>query len=280
MNIFEIDGKIGICDIGASSIEPTPFIEKLLNNTASILYGFEPNEIEFNKLQVSENKKFFKSGIGNGEKQILNICKAPGMTSILEPKLKYLSNFHNFDEWAKVVDKVEIETTKLDDIDFDQNIDFFKIDVQGYEAEIIKHGKKKLESALCVVVETSTVPIYEGEKPFWFIAQQLEELGFILHAFDHINTRAFKPLVFGNNPYIGLNHIFQLDCIFIKNIEDLSKYQDDELKKLALILFHCFGSYDLVHYLISELDKRHETNLIESYMKVLQGNTITLSKKY
>ena len=33
-----------ICDIGASACDPTNHIEDLLNNTKSLLYGFEPNK--------------------------------------------------------------------------------------------------------------------------------------------------------------------------------------------------------------------------------------------
>ena len=40
-----------ICDIGASSIDPTDHIDNLINNTNCILYGFEPNKTEFEKLK-------------------------------------------------------------------------------------------------------------------------------------------------------------------------------------------------------------------------------------
>ena len=39
-----------ICDIGASACDPTSHLEDLLNNTKSLLYGFEPNKDEYLKL--------------------------------------------------------------------------------------------------------------------------------------------------------------------------------------------------------------------------------------
>ena len=48
--LLKIETPIVICDIGASPVDPTPFIDDLINNTNSILYGFEPNEDEFKKL--------------------------------------------------------------------------------------------------------------------------------------------------------------------------------------------------------------------------------------
>ena len=47
--------KIFVCDIGASPCDPTEHIECLLENTNSFLYGFEPNEEEFKKLEITEN---------------------------------------------------------------------------------------------------------------------------------------------------------------------------------------------------------------------------------
>ena len=39
-----------ICDVGASACDPTSHLENLLNNTKSLLYGFEPNKDEYLKL--------------------------------------------------------------------------------------------------------------------------------------------------------------------------------------------------------------------------------------
>ena len=60
MKFIKNDSKIYICDIGASPCDPTDHIENLLNNTDSFLYGFEPNEEEFNKLEITDKKNFLK----------------------------------------------------------------------------------------------------------------------------------------------------------------------------------------------------------------------------
>ena len=58
------------------------------------LYGFEPNEEEFKKLYSTDKKKYFNYAVGNGQSETLNICAAPGMTSVLEPDIEYLELFH------------------------------------------------------------------------------------------------------------------------------------------------------------------------------------------
>ena len=229
-----------ICDIGASSIDPTDHIDNLINNTNCILYGFEPNKTEFEKLKETEKKKYFNYALGDGKKKELNICQGPGMTSFLRPNINYLRLFDWFEWGSKIIKTEELETKKLDDINFDHPINFFKIDVQGLESEIIENGLEKIKNSLLVEIETSPVPIYLDEKPFSHICGQLEKLDFSLHMFNKINTRCFKPTRLNNDIYSGLNHILQLDCVFIKNVQKLDSLETEDLKKLALILFYSY----------------------------------------
>ena len=251
--LIETERPIVICDIGASPIDPTIHIDNLINNTNCILYGFEPNKTEFEKLEETEKKKYFNYALGNGEKKKLNICQGPGMTSFLRPNINYLRLFDWFEWGSTIIKTEELETKKLDDINFDHPINFFKIDVQGLESEIIENGLEKIKNSLVIEIEASPVPIYLDEKPFSYICSQLEKLDFSLHMFNKINTRCFKPTILNNDIYSGLNHILQLDCVFIKNLQKLDSLETEDLKKLALILFFSYESYDLVDFLIEKI---------------------------
>lgn len=268
MNFLKNKNPIKICDIGASAIDKTDFIDNLTKNAYCNLIGFEPNDSEFEKIDKSNpNKKYYNFAIGDGSNKVLNICKSPGMTSFLEPDLEYLSKFHLFERLSKIQKSVEVKTKKLDEIQDD--IDFLKIDVQGYESEIIKYGQNKISNALVIQIETSPIPLYKNEKTFSYVISQLEELGFCLHMFNNINTRMFKPMLLNNNPYKGLHHLFQLDCVLIKDFSVIEKFDYEKLIKLILILFYSFKSYDLVYYLINILDKNHNTNFLNEYRKIL-----------
>ena len=98
------------------------------------------------------------------------------MSSFLEPDMDYLKNFHGFEEWSKILETVKVKTKKLSDIS--DKIDFLKIDVQGYESEIIKYGEDKIKDCLVLQLETSPTPLYKNEKTFSSIILQLENLGF------------------------------------------------------------------------------------------------------
>jgi len=267
-----------ICDIGASPVDPTPFIDELLKNVECFLYGFEPNEEEFKKLHSTDKKEYFNYAVGNGQIETLNICSASGMTSILEPDFEYLKLFHGFSDWAKVIKKVKVQTKKLNDVNFEKKIDFLKIDVQGYEYEVIKNGNNTIKDCLIIQLETSPIPLYKNEKSFAHICLQLENLGFQLHSFNKINTRCFKPMTLQNNIYSGLNHLFQLDCVFIKKLNLLDNLDLERLKKIALILFYSFGSYDLVDYIVSKISKLEKDEIIFEYRNLMKN--IKINKRY
>ena len=273
--------KINIFDIGASPCDPTKYIEELLENTNSHLYGFEPNEDEYNKLKHKEilNKRtYYNLAIGDGEEHVLNLCAYPGWTSFLKPNKNYISYFHNFENASKIIGKKKIPTKKLDEIDFDNNIDFLKIDVQGYESVVIKHGKNKIKNTLVLEVELSPVSLYLDEKKMSEVIPEIEKMGFNLNMFSKINTRTFKPMILGGNTGVGLNTLFQLDCVFVKNYEEILQMEVEELKKLILIMFYSYKSFDFVDYLITILDKKQSTNLITEYRNLIPS--LKIEKKY
>ena len=277
-NLINNETPLVICDIGASSVDPTAFIDELIKNVDCFLYGFEPNEEEFIKLNSTDKKKYFNYAVGNGQIETLNICSAPGMTSLLEPDFEYLKLFHGFSDWAKVTKKVKVQTKKLDDVNFDKKIDFLKIDVQGYEHEVIKNGNKIIKDCLVVQIETSPIPLYKNEKSFAHVCLQLENLGFQLHSFNQINTRCFKPVILQNNIYSGLNHLFQLDCVFVKKLNLFDKFDLEQLKKIGLILFYSFGSYDLVDYIVSKISKLEKNEVIFEFRNLMKN--IKINKRY
>ena len=272
---------INILDIGASPCDPTLHIETLLENTNSHLYGFEPNELEYNKLKEKElldNRTYFDLAIGDGKEHTLNLCRYPGWTSFFEVDKNYISYFHDFEKASEILEKKKIQTKKLDEIEFNDTLDFIKIDAQGYESIIIENGKQKIKDSLVLQVELSPVNLYIGEKKMSEVVPEIEKLGFNLNMFHNINTRTFKPMVLQGNTGIGLHTLFQLDCVFVKDFNHISEMDVEKLKKLILIMFYSYKSYDFVDYLITILDKKQNTNLISKYRELIPS--LKIEKRY
>ena len=200
------------------------------------------------------------------------------MSSFLKPDYKYNEMFHHFNDWGKIIKTVETQTKKLDEINIKNNFDLIKIDVQGYESEIIKYGNEKIKNALVVQIETSPIPSYKDGKTFAFVASQLENLDFNLHMFSTIETRSFKPMLIAKNSSAGLHYLYQLDCVFIKNFDKIDKLNINKLLKLIYIMFYGFNAYDYVDLLFQKLDYKYKKNYLEKYRELIKN--IKIIKRY
>ncbi len=84
------------------------------------------------------------------------------------------------------------------------DVAFLKIDVQGFEYEVL-HGADKILSSLCgVQLELSLLPLYQGEKPFRFMLDFMESKRFELHSLASV----FADETTGRE--------IQLDAIFVR----------------------------------------------------------------
>ena len=66
--------------------------------------------------------------------------------------------------------------------------------------------------------------------------------------------------------------------MFIKNVQKLDSLETEDLKKLALILFYSYESYDLVDFLIEKISKKQKDDLIIKYRNMMSA--LTIRKKY
>lgn len=78
--------------------------------------------------------------------------------------------------------KIKVELVRLDDIvpriGFDLVDDVLvKVDVQGYEAQVLEGGPHTLQRAAAAIVEISLVPLYDGQPTMRDIVDQLDYVG-------------------------------------------------------------------------------------------------------
>jgi hypothetical protein len=191
------------------------------------------------------------------------------MSSFLKPDNNYNKMFHNFFYWGQIIDKIKVKTKKLDDIETD--FDLIKIDVQGYESELIKYGKNKIKNSLVIQIEVSPISSYIDAKPFPYVYNQLENLDFDLHMFSNIENRSFAPLIINNSTTTGLYYLYQLDCVFVKKFKIIDSLELKDLLKLIHIMHYGFQAYDFVLNLILSLNKKFKINVIEEYKKILKS---------
>ena len=272
-NIFQLDQKIDVVDIGANPIDgegEAPY-KALLDAGLAHVYGFEPNPDALARLNSMKgpNETYVPNAVYDGKEQVLKVCHAQGMTSILEPNIELLSYFHGFPEWGKVLERITIPTVRLDDVNEIKNIDYLKIDVQGAELEIFRNGVDRLEECLVIHTEVEFLPMYEGQPLFSEVELFLRNLGFLFHRFAPLVSRTVQPLLVNNDKYKGLSQVFWADAIFIKDFTKFDHLDVDRLKKIALILNDIYDSSDIVLRALMAYDAKTKSNLVEKYIKYL-----------
>ncbi|MBI11103.1 MAG: hypothetical protein CMM55_16425 [Rhodospirillaceae bacterium] len=112
----------------------------------------------------------------------LNVNKRSDMNSLKPITEKTLSAFPK----AKPLTIEEVATERLDHI-LDEFIElrdrslFLKIDTQGSELEVIRGAERLLHRIVAIQLEMSLLPLYEGEKVYLVLLNELDRLGFDLH---------------------------------------------------------------------------------------------------
>ena len=138
--------KIIFCDVGARDDIPYPW-GMLEKQGAVKVIGFEPDEAENNLLcQKFIDRKYYNKLVGefDGTQKLLNISINPSQSSVHPPNVDYIKNTYLEDNWKarSTATQVMLDATCLDAIEDD--IDFIKIDTQGYELEVLKGASKSL----------------------------------------------------------------------------------------------------------------------------------------
>lgn len=270
-DLFDDLPAIDIVDIGASPLDGQPPYQKLIDCGKTKVIGFEPNPEQYHRLldHQSDHCTFLPYAVGDGQTHTLNICRAPGMSSLLEPDMEILKHFHGFEQWSQIIDRKIMPTVKLDDIEEIESLDYMKIDVQGSELNVIRHGSRRLSQTLVIHIEVQFVPFYKEQPLFGELDQELRSLGFYLHRFSPLISRVFKPLMIENNIYGGLSQVLWSDAIYVRKFTEFPQLDPQELLKIAVIAHDLYGSFDLCSLALGQVDSKEQTNRQASYVRKL-----------
>lgn len=263
---------IRVVDVGASPIDGHPPYQALLDAGRANVIGFEPDPDQFKTLQDRNeaNTTYFPYAIGDGEDAILHICRAPGMTSLLEPDVEVLKHFHGFADWGEVVQCQEISTRRLDDIDEINSMDYLKLDVQGGELAVLEAASQRLEETLFVHIEVQFVPFYKNQPLFAELDQALRESGFYIHRFPtKLVSRVFKPFIVDNNIYSELSQILWSDAVYVKKFTDFGLLSSNSLLKIAILAHDLYGSSDLAALALGHVDEKDGSDWRAAYLRRL-----------
>ncbi|WP_114936912.1 FkbM family methyltransferase [Mucilaginibacter endophyticus] len=208
LELLEIIGKdrsltanLVVYDIGSNTGTWTLLAKSILPQAA--VHAFEP--LSFHISHFNENCKALKdvylhpfcAGNENGTGTI-NISSFSDSSSLLSATPLEFEHFHIQKEKEE-----QVEIKRLADLIDDKSLpepDIIKLDVQGFELEVLKGLGDWLNSAKYIICEVSFKEYYYGQAQFLDIANYLAGYRFQLFAF-------------GNNTPLG-TELNQIDVLF------------------------------------------------------------------
>jgi len=267
------DIRIKAIDIGANPIDGDPPYAALLRDGQAEVVGFEPDAAALATLNSAKgpHERYFPHAVGDGERHMLRVCQAPGMTSLLEPDPTTLGLFHGFPDWGRVLDRVEVATVRLDDVAETAGADLLKLDIQGAELMVLRHATARLAEAVVVQAEVEFLPLYRDQPLFGDVDRFMRDHGFAFHRFYPENSRVMSPLMVGGSPYAGFSQLLWADAIFIRDVTKPEALNDRQLLTMATILHDCYGSVDVALRLLVEHDRRAGGTLAGDYLAAISG---------
>lgn len=278
--IFDNENTISLVDIGGyKGIQDRwKRVENLVD-----FHTFEPNSVEADKIRSkTKSLNIYKSALSSSDgKILLNICKEPGVSSVLEPNFEFLKKFKNVERF-EIVKKIEVEAKKLDSLKIDK-IDFIKIDVQGYNLEVLKVSTEALKKAIGIEIECEFKEIYKNQSLFKDVDEYLSKHNFEVCDFTDIirwteNVSKEKEQIKNQGEIIYVNALYLKKNLNNKNI-------DKEKLKKQILIFLLYGQYSKAlnlikkneDYLKINLKSKNAINkLIKSIIKMENANKLFL----
>lgn len=164
------------------------------------IISFEPVESCYTELvhtfSGDSNFRAYNCAIGKSNRKTTfytnEYAPSSSMLEIAEEHIKYFPNTEN--TTATVIEEKLFE--EVVDIASLEKPCLVKIDVQGYELEIISNNDKLLSAADVVIVETSFKQLYQGQPLFDNVYQSMLNLGFVYGgSYDQLNAPGtYQPI--------------------------------------------------------------------------------------
>ena len=190
-----------LIDVGSNKGQFSLMTRKFFPNI--MIHSFEP-QIEILNLQKkvlgTNNINYYNFALGSEKKELeLYITKRKDSSSVLRPILSSNKNYI-------INEKKKISVKKLDELlDFKsiEKPSIIKLDVQGYELEVLKGSENTLDYIDYVIAEISSTEIYENQTQADELIKFLESKSFEIK--DRCNLSRVE------------DKLFQEDVLFCKS---------------------------------------------------------------
>jgi FkbM family methyltransferase len=246
-----------IVDVGANPLGEAPYAALLRAGGCDVV-GFEPQPEAFARLveAKSDRETYLPFAVGDGTPRELKIYRFSGFTSVFDPYVEGM-RYLGAPSWARIVDRVAMDTVALDADDRVGPFDLMKIDIQGGECDVFRGAEKALGGAMAVIVELRWFRLYQDEPMAGGVDAELRRQGFYLHKFLFNKSR---PLP--NSQAHRLrerrmrDQLIDGDGVYLRDMGRLADHGTEPLKHLCVLAAAVFFSHSLVLHVLDELVRR------------------------
>jgi FkbM family methyltransferase len=254
-------GHVEVVDVGASCIAESPVYRRLIEHDAARLSAFEGDARHVAQIRSTygDQTRIFPCFLGDGAEHTLHLAtEKSGMSSLLRPDARALRFFNGFERFGKIHAESRIPTCRLDDVQGLPEVDFIKMDIQGSELEVLRHGTDALKSCVAAQLEVSFVTLYENQPTFGAVDLWMRSQGFTPHRFLDVKRWSIAPTLRDENFRIPFNQLLEADIVYVRHLLEPEKLSAAQLRKATLLAHFCFESPDLAVHFILELERRNE----------------------
>lgn len=250
------NNPLWVVDVGASGgIDP-----RWANFTSfykGILIEPDPREYGLLNSKSGNNLIVINSALSDSVDTVdFNLCRKQQVSSVYLPNLDFLTNFPDSERF-EVVKTIKIQTETLDNQlrkNSISEIDFIKIDTQGYELPILKGSIGYLDIAIGLELEVEFAPLYENQPLFNEVDSFVREKGFEL--FDI--KRYYWKRKEGENTGSQKGQLVFGDALYFKCPERVLLMNDITQEKIirSICVYLVYGYLDLAQTLFNKANNK------------------------
>lgn len=232
-----MDTLLTVVDVGARG-KPTVPVRKL---EPVRLVAIEPDEDEAKRLAESlaryslAHVDVLPVALGNGGPAVLHVARSGGYSSFYRPT----DTLARFKPGSEIVAEIEMQTVTLDDAAAAHHFEdaaILKLDTQGSELDILRHGQRVLAAAVALSIEVAFRPIYEDAPLFAEVDSFLRESGFAIYDLKRGRLRPARSGEHPSEPQLLWGH-----ALYLREAEKLDELRRDHLFRIAV----AYGQLDI-----------------------------------